>query len=178
MTRRRRLVAAWVLILLVATACTTSLAGGGSGSIAMVPFTSEELRIRGVVPLVCRHTYPGNFECEGLTPDQRPAAIVQQSLPGTRIELVALLLDQVGLEQLPESTGSYKGVAFTWDLYTFETQIKDAGPETFRVDSALAEGDSASYVVALVTLPDVYDANAALYETAFTHVAYALAPLE
>jgi hypothetical protein len=42
----------------------------------------------------------------------------------------------------------------------------------------VAGSDSITYFVALVTRPDDYEANASLYETAFTHAVYALAPLE
>lgn len=165
-------------MLLVMTACSASLAGGDSGSIALTRFFSEEFGIRGVVPQACVQSNPGNFECTDLTPDDSPVVMVQQLFPGTMDELIALVLDEVSLEQLPEPAGSYKGTAFTWDLYTFEAQIIDAGPETFRVDLALAQGDSASYLVVLATLPDSYDANAVLYETVFTRAVYALAPLK
>jgi hypothetical protein len=161
--KRRRLVGTLVLILLAAKACSLSLAGGDSGSVALVPYFNEELGIRGVEPL------------QGWT-DQ--AQLVQLSFPGTTDELIAKVLADISLTQLPEPTGSYKGTTFIWDLYAFEAQIIDVGSEVFRVDLALAEGDSASYLVALATLPDAYDADAPLYETVFTHAVYALAPLE
>ena len=165
-------------VILAATACSASLADSDSGSIGLMPFTDEEFGIRGVVPWVCRRSNPGDFECEGLTPDQSPAALIQQSFPGSRDELIPVLLDRVSVEQAPDKVGNYRGAAFTWDLYAFETQIVEAGSEAYRIDLALAEGDSASYLVALVTVPDVYDANAALYKAVFTRAVYALAPLE
>jgi hypothetical protein len=176
--KRKQLSSVLILVLLTATACAALPARGGSGSIALVPFSSPEFGIQGVVPQACRQEDAGNFECTGLTSDSDAAVMVQQSLPASRDELIALLLDQVDLEQLPEPSGDYKGTAFAWDLYAFEAQIVDVGSEILRVDLALAEGDSASYLVALVTVPDVYDANAALFDTVFTHAVYALAPLE
>jgi hypothetical protein len=154
------------------------LAEGDSGSIPLLPFFSEEFDIRGVVPVACHQGEPGDFECRDLTPAQSPAYLFQKFLPSTLDELIPLLLDDLSLEELPEPIGTYKGVAFTWDLFTFEAQIWDLGPETFRLDLALTEDGERSYLVALVTLPDDYNAHAPLYDTIFIHVVYALAPLD
>jgi hypothetical protein len=163
MPPKRILMSALLLATILAIAsCTGSVAEDQGGLIIMEPFTSEEFGIRGIVPI-------------GL-PDQ--FALIQQSFPGTKDELTPVLLAEANLKELPESTGSYKGKAFTWDLYTFETQIEDVVPETVRVDLALAEDDSASYLVALVTLPGDYDADAPMFETIFLHAVYALAPLD
>ncbi len=160
--REKLLLGVLMSTLLVAAACSASLPQGESGVIIMAPFTDDDYGIRGVVP----QNLPDRF------------ALVQQSFPGTRDELTPILLAQTNLKEIPERVGSVKGVAFTWDLYAFETRIEDVMPENVRVDMALAEGDSVSYIVALVTLPDEYDANAPMFDTIFTHVVYALAPLE
>lgn len=149
--------------LLAITACTALQSEHGSGTIAMVPFTSDEHGIRGVTPL------------EGWA-DQ--AALVQQSFPGTKDELVAVIAEQTDLIALPRSIGTYKGSTFTWDLYTFETQIQDAEPGIYRVDMGLAKGESAIHLVLLITVPAEYATNPALYETVFTHALYALTPIE
>jgi hypothetical protein len=165
-------------VLLAITACTIPLPEGDSGSIALLPFFSEEFGIRGVVPVACHQGDPGNFECRDLTQDRSLAYLVLQVFPVAMDELIPLLLDELSLERLVEPVGSYKGTALTWDLYTFEAQISDLDPDTFRVDLALAESGEMSYLVALVTLPDAYDAHAPLYDTVFTHCVYALAPLD
>lgn len=149
--------------LLVVTGCTVSLREGDSGSILLTPFVDEELGIQGVAPQ------------QGWT-DQ--AELVQYSLPGTIDDAIAIVLDQTSLTELPEPVGSYKGKALAWDLYAFETQVTDVGPQTLHLELALAEDESAAYLVALAVLPDAYDASAALYETVFTHAVYALAPLK
>ena len=149
--------------LLVVMGCTVSLPEGDSGSILLTPFVDKELGIQGVAPQ------------QGWT-DQ--AELIQYSLPGTIDDVIALVLDQTSLTELPEPVGSYKGKALTWDLYTFNVQSQEVGPEAVRVDLALAEDESAAYLVALAVLPDAFDANAALYETIFTHAIYALAPLK
>jgi hypothetical protein len=149
--------------LLVVMGCTVSLPEGDSGSILLTPFVDEEIGIQGVAPQ------------QGWT-DQ--AELIQYSLPGSIDDAIALVLDQTSLTELPEPVGSYKGKALTWDLYTFETQSKDVGPQTLHADLALAEDESAAYLVALAVLPDAYDASSALYETVFTHMVYALAPFK
>jgi hypothetical protein len=165
-------------LLLVLTACSASLPVGRSGSIALVPFFHEELGIRGVVPTGCNHTQPGSVECADLISGRAQVLIVQQAAPVPLDELIEALLSELTLEQLPEPTGSYRGSAFDWDLYAMETQIKDVGPVTVRLDLALAEGDSASYFVGMATLPEDYEANTALLQTVFTHAVYSLAPME
>ena len=166
------------VLLLVLTACSASLPVGESGSIALVPFFHEEMGIRGVVPSGCNQPQAGTVECANLISGQAPVVLVQQAAPVPLDELIDALLASTTLEQLPEPTGSYKGSAFIWDLYTAETQIKDVGPVTVRLDLALAGSDSASYFVGMATLPEDYEANTALLQTVFTHALYSLAPLD
>ncbi len=165
-------------LLPVLMACSASLPVGKSGSIALLPFFHQEMGIRGVVPHGCNQAQPGTVECPDLISGQVPVVLVQQSAPVPLDELIDAVLASTALQQLPEPTGSYKGTAFTWDLYAGQTQIKDLGPVTVRLDVALAEGDSASYLVAMVTLPEDYEANTALLQTVFTHAVYSLAPLD
>jgi hypothetical protein len=172
---------ALALVLLVAVACGPALPQGDTGSVALFPFFNQELGIQGVVPHGCAQVSSDMFDCANLTPEQDFAVLVQSAVPGTMDDLVAFVLDQTSFAELPELVDRYRGKAFTWDLYTGETQLTDAGDaanETVHLDVALAEGDSAAYIVALVTLPEAYNANPVLYDTIFTHAAYALAPLE
>jgi hypothetical protein len=172
---------ALVVVLLVVAACSPALPQDDSGSVALIPFFNQELGIQGVMPHGCTQVSSDTFECTNLTPEQDFAVLVQSTVPGTMDDLVAIVLNQTGFSELPEPTDRYRGRAFTWDLYTGETRLTDAGDaadETVHLDLALAEGDSAAYLVALVTLPEAYNANPVLYDTIFTHAAYALAPLE
>lgn len=148
---------------LVIAACDFSLPQGASGSIALIPFWDEEKGVQGVQPL------------EGWTQE---AQLLQDAIPMARTDAVTLLLADTDLTALPETTGSYTGKAFTWDLYTFETHIQDASVGAVRVDLAVAEDGSTTYVVALAVLPDAYETNRALFDTVFTHALYALEPME
>jgi hypothetical protein len=176
--RKHWLAGVVAVLLLVLTACSASLPEGESGSIALVPFFHQAMGIRGVVPAGCSQTQPGSVECADLISGRAQVLLVQQAAPVPLDELVEALLSELTLEQLPEPTGSYRGSAFDWDLYAMETQIKDVGPVTVRLDLALAETDSASYIVGMATLPEDYEANMALLQTVFTHAVYSLAPLD
>lgn len=150
-------------VLLVASACSVSLPQSERGSIALVPFWNEEMGIQGVEPLQ-------NWA--------EQAELVQLSVPGTLDDLMAIVQEQTSITQLPDPAGTYRGKAFAWSLWSAEAQVKDAGPETWHVELALAEGESAAYLVALVVRPGEYETNPAPYDTVFRHALYALQPLE
>jgi hypothetical protein len=150
-------------LLLALAACTGLEPGGRSGSVAMEPYVDEQSGLQGLAPA---YGWP-----EG-------SGLVQQSFPGTWDEFVAELSAATDLEVLPTSTASYQGRVLLWDLYSFETSIKEVGPEVYRVELGLAEGDGACYMVALIAPPEDYAANPRLYDTVFGHALYALAPLD
>ncbi len=159
---------ALLLILLVGgtlliAACDFSLPQGTSGSIALIPFWDEERGVQGVQPL------------EGWTQE---AQLLQDAIPMARTDALTLLLADTDLTALPETRGRFTGKAFAWDLYTFETQIQDASVGAVRVDLAVAEDGSTTYVVALAVLPDAYEIDRALFDAIFAHALYALEPVE
>jgi len=145
------------------TACSFSLPKGIDGSIALIPFWDDEQGIQGVQPM------------EGWSQEALLRQIAIRSSPEkTR----ALILEQTNLSAFPESTGQYKGKAFTWDLYWFESTLEEVPDAILHFDLSVAERDSTTYVVALIALPDAYDANRAMYATVFTHAMYAFEPME
>ena len=159
-----------ILILVTAlalSACSASLPRGTSGYIALVPFWDEEQGIQGVQPL------------EGWDEETR---LIQVAFPAGSQEAFAELLTETDLSTFPESTGTYNGKAFTWDLYTFESRLEGAPVDSVHFDLAVAETESATsprtYIVMLLSLPGNYRANPALYDSVFTHVVYALEPME
>jgi CubicO group peptidase (beta-lactamase class C family) len=162
-----------VVVLLVAVA----LPDAGKGVVIMAPFTSDNLGLRGVVPQGWIEVESGVF-ARGTSATDRTALILQ-SAPGVAVEeLAAAAAAQLGFERLPERAGIYSGSSLTWDLYSFDAQIEDLGSETSRVNLALATHDSVTYAVALIASPQDYAAQAPLFETVFSHVLYALAPVE
>ena len=159
-----------ILILATAlalSACSGSLPQGASGHIALIPFWDEEQGIQGVQPL------------EGWDEETR---LIQVASPAGSQEAFAELLTVTDLSTIPESTGTYNGKAFTWDLYTFESRLEGTSVDSVHFDLAVAKTESATssmtYIVMLLSLPDNYRANPALYDSVFTHVVYALEPME
>jgi hypothetical protein len=150
-------------VLLVVGACSASLPQSERGSIALLPYWNAEMGIQGVEPLQ-------NWA--------EQAELVQISVPGTMDDLVAIVQEQTDITELPEPSSTYRGKALTWSLWSTETQLEDAGPGNWLVELALAEGESAGYLVALVVQPEAYAASPGLYDTVFRHALYALQPLE
>lgn len=170
-------------ILLLAAACTASLAAGESGYIALLPFSSEELGARGVIPQACKQGEPGVFDCSSLRAGQSAFFLILRSYPMTREEFMPLLVTDLNLAAVPSAKGTYAGPALNWELYQLEIPFPDLGPEPFRLDLALAEHGTAGqgsmlYAIALLTLPADYDPHRALYDTLLRHMLHALAPLE
>ena len=159
------------ILLLVATlsltACSVSLPQGASGHIALVPFWDEEQGIQGVQPL------------DSWAEETR---LIQAALPAGSQDALAQLLAETDLTALPASTGTFKGKTLTWDLYTFDSRLEGAPVDSVHFDLAVAKADTgtspATYIVMLLSLPDSYWANPALYDSVFTHVVYALEPME
>ncbi len=163
-------------LLLIVTGCSAPQDADDPGVIPFIPFFNEDLGIQGIAPLACSQGNPGTFECGELFPGQTVLEIVQQPYPGPKPELISMALAQLSIEELPAATGSTKGAAFTWDLYQFEAQLLELGPTTLHLDLALAEDDERSYFVAMVTLPDEYDAHPVPFDIIFQHAVYSLSP--
>ena len=168
--RRTRLVLPILLVIaaLAPAACSSlSLPQGPAGTIGLMPFWDEEQAIQGVQPL------------EGWDEDTR---LIQAALPAGDQDALAQLLADTDLSALPESTGTLKGRAFTWDLYTFESPLKGADVDMVHFQLAVAElGDGTSgptYIALLLSLPENYEADPEFYNSVFTHVVYALEPME
>ena len=164
MRRTGALLAILILASTVAvTACSFSLPEGTDGSIALIPFWDKDQRIQGVQPM------------EGWSEE---ALLRQVAITSSPKEARALILAQTNLSTLPDSTGRYRGKAFTWDLYRFESSLDEVPDAILHFDLAVAKRDSTTYVVALIALTDAYGANRAMYDTVFTHAMYAFKPME
>ncbi len=143
--------------------CTSSTFQTDSqGWVLMRYYISEEKGLRGIEPI-------------DLGEDVQ---LVQEVFPGSIKELREAALESIDIEELPESIGTYQGAALTWELYSFDAQIKELGPFTVSLDVAMAEDDSASYFVGLVTLPEKYEENADKFQAVFYHTLYAFSPIE
>lgn len=133
-------------------------------------FTNEVMGISGVVPEGWNEAAPGTY-IRASSEDDQTVIIQQAALGMTTDQITAALLLQLGIEELPESVGSYKSAALTWDLYMIEVEAPGV---TVMVDAALAETDTAIYIILLQAMPDEYDV---LHEAVFMPAIDALTPL-
>ena len=104
--------------------------------------------------------------------------LVQEVFPGSLEELTTGVMDSIDLEELPESIGTYRGAALSWDMYSFEAQSMELGPMTVSINLAMADGDSASYFVGLATSPEKFEENADKYQSVLYHTIYTFSPIE
>lgn len=88
--------------------------------------------------------------------------MVQQAAVGAGAEDIAqALLPQLGIEALPEAVDTLSTESLTWDVYMLEVE---GALGTVAVDVALAETETAAYVVLLQTGTEEYEA---LHESVF-----------
>jgi CubicO group peptidase (beta-lactamase class C family) len=149
----------------------TQIAEGESIKIKLEPFTSDDFGICGVVPAGWTEAAPGVYTPAANTADG--TFLIQKSYPDmTLAQINAILLPQMGLEELPESIESYYSATFVWDLYTIEVEVPGVGP--FIVEIAQNETDAKAYMVLLQAFADEYRVNS-YHETIFLPAVESLA---
>jgi CubicO group peptidase (beta-lactamase class C family) len=142
-----------------------------SAPLEFEPFTNEAMGIQGIVPQGWQEVAPGVYS-RGDGPADL-VSLIQQAAPGMTAEQISgLLKTQLGIEQLPESSGSLETAVWNWDLYQIEVEAPGVG--TVLVDLALAEAEAGTYLVLLQALPDEYED---LHDSVFLPAVEALAPL-
>ena len=134
-----------------------------------MPFTSDTFGVQGII-LRWTEAAPGVY-ARGAGATDITSLIVQAAPGATADQLSDLLLGQLGLDALPDSTGTVETDAYTWTLY--EITVEQMGM-SIAVDVALAENDAGTTLVLLQTLDDEHEA---LHEAVFLPVVEALAPL-
>jgi len=145
----------WLTILMGLAACGGNSTPAPSAAdatdcagVTLVPHTSEEFGISGVVPEPWAEMKPGQFH-RGV-PASDPTFLGQVAFPGATMD------QAIGTMGLPEPVGSITTPDLTWDLHTVEIEWGEAG--TIVADIALAEADDGVYFVILVTLADEHEA--------------------
>jgi CubicO group peptidase (beta-lactamase class C family) len=165
-------------VLLGMTACseqaTSDLAPISTidpADITLVPYTSEDYGLSGVVPDGWVEVMPGIYLAG--PPEDRPKTVLIQRMEGgtTIDQATAMWLPLLGLEKLPDSIGNRETESSTWDLHTYETVDSNLGPRKGTI--ALAETDDGVYLVVLVTTPEEHKA---LHHAIVLPVVDALAP--
>jgi hypothetical protein len=162
-------------LILSLTGCAVLPPADGSGLVVMTPYANHDLAVRGVMPWGWIAVDSGQW-IRGET-ETDMASLVQVSIPEvTRDEAIDLFLTQLGLESLPDSTGTYRSPHLEWTLFDFEMEQAPIGVLTVR--GALAEGDSACYAILLAAPAADYEEDRALFDTIFVHAVHGLAPLD
>ncbi len=136
--------------------------------IELVPLAIDDLGISGLVPSGWNELEPGVYARSN--PEVDPTVIFQLSTPGESAESLALsVLANFGVSELPaEPLDSYESATLAWSLYQLESPMAPMA-------LALAETDSAAYLVLMATPGEEMDA---LVETVFIPAVDALTPLE
>jgi hypothetical protein len=174
MNKKTHLYLALSLFLLL-PACSSSPENHEGGSVYMVPFVIEELGIQGIIPSGWIEVGGGEYNRRASTLDQ--TTLVQTTLPDTAMdEAVGFAAAQLGLEELPESIGTYRTPTSEWDIYHFEIPLADI--LQMKADLALVEIDGTTYAVLMAAQADDYETEAPYHETIFFHAVYAFRPIE
>lgn len=138
-------------------------------AITFEPVTIDAFGITSLVPEGWTNAGPGLYARASSPTDG--VLVAQQSAPIRAEGLLQALLPQLGLTEAPEPVGEITTDYLNWTLYQVGIEAPQVG--TVRVDVAIAQGLSASYVVIVQSLADEYEA---MHEQVFLPVLAAFAP--
>jgi CubicO group peptidase (beta-lactamase class C family) len=169
----RRILLALVIVLFISACATPAPAPmPTTAEIPLVPFTDQRFGIEGLRPEGWTELQPGTFT-EQTSPPYTPQ-FLYAAYPRLNTEWAdGYFARQLGLEQLPETTGEHESPHLTWQLTQFEADHPEMGK--IMVDGALAETDSALYIVGVLADRDEHNL---LHEALLLPALDALAPLE
>jgi len=83
----------------------------------------------------------------------------------------------VSWTETPATSGTYRSLAYSWQVYSGGSQVFEAGSQQLHLDVGLAEDGSRAYVVALLTVPQHYEEHTKMYQSVFRHAMYAFEPM-
>jgi hypothetical protein len=136
----------------------------------LLPHTSEGYGYISVVAEGWTDLGLGIFARQSEAAD--PTLVAQQSAPLPAENVLASLLPQLSLTEMPESVGTHQGEGLEWTLYQADVA---AGGVEVAVDLALSEMGGTTYIVLLQSSPDEY---ASLHERVFLPTLNAFTPLD
>jgi pimeloyl-ACP methyl ester carboxylesterase len=134
--------------------------------LVLKPFTDEPMGLSGLVPEGWEEQFELDFRRGESALDPTRLVLGATWLP--KDQLLNTLLSWLEIDEDVESVATTAVGNFTWDFYEFR-----AG--AYPVDVALAEDNSTSYLVLLISPRDERDT---LYDKVFVPVVEALAPLD
>ncbi len=136
----------------------------GTGKVELVPFESEIMGIRGQVPAEWEEIIIGVYQ--RARSDVDPTVLLAQALPIDVEELAAIVLEPLGLDELPEPAAEREANGIRWTLYEMTAY-------GLPLDLGLAQSDGLAMLVLLQCEPQERDA---LYEAVFLPVIDAMVP--
>jgi hypothetical protein len=136
-----------------------------AGTAELLPFTNEDMGISGLAPAGWTETEIGIYSRDASGLDV--TTLLAQAAPVSADELLVSLIDQLGLEDAPQSVGEREANDLSWTLYAATVQGLPA-------DMALAESEGLGLVVLLISQPAERDA---LHKAVFLPVVDTLVPL-
>ena len=161
-----------LLFVLLLTACASQKSEVDvqkTSITSLVPYTSESLGIRSLVPQDWVQFFPAGTFVRAM-PQSDPTFLIFGAIPGVTFDqIIASLIAQAGIQPPPASTGSHKTERFDWMLYSLEIEQGflfryDPDYGTLIADIALAEADGKVLAVATGSPVDERDV---LYEKVF-----------
>jgi hypothetical protein len=166
-------VATFISLLLIS--CSGSANSDDVGYVVMMPYVSEEMGFRSVVPANWEHEDGASYMRRESQIDQ--TTLIQVVIPDMSMaEAKVYAASQLGMESLPDSVGTYTSPRLTWDLHEFETVLSELVKAKMQL--AMSEYEEDIYVVLMVALQGDYEAEAPYHETIFNSAIYSLSPLE
>jgi hypothetical protein len=166
-------VATFVSLLLIS--CSGSANSDDVGYVVMMPYESEEMGFRSVVPVSWEEVEGAQFMRRDSPFDE--TTLIQVVIPDMSMaEAKVYAASQLNLDVLPDSNGTYTSTRLTWDLYEFEPPLSEI--VKMKMQLALSEDDGVIYVVAMAALASDYEAEAPFHETVFNSAVHGLTPLE
>lgn len=126
-----------------------------AGAIEMTRVENETMGISVLVPDGWSEAAAGVYARGQSASDL--TRLIQQAAPGATTDAISgALLGQLGIEALPDPVDTLETDSLTWDLYELEVEVPPQG--TVAVDLALAENESAAFVVVLQASVDEVEA--------------------
>jgi pimeloyl-ACP methyl ester carboxylesterase len=138
----------------------------GEPQVTLVPYTSEDFGISGLLPEGWVEASPGIYARGNSASDA--TVLLAQSAAVSADVLLTTLSGQLGLDISPESTGERQANGLTWALYTIDV-------EGVIRDFALTESKGIAFIVLLRSAAEDHDA---LYGTVYLPAVDALTIIE
>ena len=136
-----------IVLLITLSGCSQLVS---ASAYKMEPFTSESLGISALAPEGWEKVTEGHYAGDEWPVDQLIFEVYPGMNPQHVLDFTAKT--RLGMTEAPESSEQLEGQDLDWDLYENEMELPEIG--SLRVDIALGEKDSVTYLVGMITSPE------------------------